>query len=283
MSLFSARDRYINFGEGERRRTGIGVRVGYPFPLDPRWTRWYVGYSIAETSYKEAEGQTGTIFNQPDALQSTVSTGLVRSTLDHPLFPTIGSRQSLDLEFNGGPLGGDGDFQKYEASSNWFVPVGTLGGDAPGARPVRFTLGLSANMGVLMGDPTRFPFERYWMGGVQFGKPLRGYDETTITPTGYVDRNSPGVSLTSRFGDAYLRLSAEYAVRFNDNLSLGLFYDAGNVWNEPSEIDPTRLFRGAGVGLMLVTPFGPIGLDYAYGFDKDVPGWQLHFKFGQMF
>ena len=43
------------------------------------------------------------------------------------------------------------------------------------------------------------------------------------------------------------------------------------------------MLRGAGVGVMLVTPFGPLGLDYAYGFDKDVPGWQLHFKFGQGF
>ena len=49
------------------------------------------------------------------------------------------------------------------------------------------------------------------------------------------------------------------------------------------EINPTRLFRGAGVGAMLVTPFGPIGLDYAYGFDKTRPSWQLHFKFGQGF
>ena len=26
--------------------------------------------------------------------------------------------------------------------------------------------------------------------------------------------------------------------------------------------------------------FGPIGLDYAYGFDKTEPGWQLHFNLG---
>jgi outer membrane protein insertion porin family len=80
-----------------------------------------------------------------------------------------------------------------------------------------------------------------------------------------------------------MRGSAELAVRFTDNISVGLFYDAGNVWLEPSEMNPTRLLRGAGIGLMLVTPFGPLGLDYAYGFDKDKPGWQLHFKFGQGF
>ena len=39
--------------------------------------------------------------------------------------------------------------------------------------------------------------------------------------------------------------------------------------------------RGAGLGVQLVTPFGPIGLDYAYGFDKTRPGWQLHFRMGQ--
>ena len=45
---------------------------------------------------------------------------------------------------------------------------------------------------------------------------------------------------------------------------------------------PTSLVTGCnrGIGLQLVTPFGPIGLDYAYGFDKTLPGWQLHFRFG---
>jgi outer membrane translocation and assembly module TamA len=94
---------------------------------------------------------------------------------------------------------------------------------------------------------------------------------------------SADIPLEERFGDAYLRLSAEYAIRFNDNLSVGLFYDAGNVYADPRDFDSTRLMRGAGVGVMLVTPFGPIGLDYAYGFDKTKPGWQLHFKFGQGF
>lgn len=283
VSLFSSRDRFFRSAEGERRRTGVGFRVGYPFPLDPRWTRLYVGYSISETSYEEDRGFSGTIFSLEDALQSTISTGMLRTTLDHPTFPTVGSRQSIDVEFTGGPLGGDGDFQKYSASSAWFVPVGSVGGDAPGSRPIRFTLGLGAETGALFGDAGRFPFERYLMGGVQFGRSLRGYDETTITPDGYIPRGVRGVELADRFGDAYLKLSAEYDVRFNDNLSLGVFYDAGGVWDHASEFDPTRLFRGAGVGVMLVTPFGPIGLDYAYGFDRTVPGWQLHFKFGQMF
>jgi outer membrane protein insertion porin family len=205
-----------------------------------------------------------------------------RFNLDHPMFPTSGTRQEIEVDFNGGILGGNGDFQKVTLNGAWWVPVGKIGGSVPGSRPIRFALGLSAETGALFGNASRFPFERFWMGGVQFGRPLRGYEETTVTPEGYFDRNA-NIPLENRFGDSYLRLSAEYAIRFNDNLSISTFYDAGNVWRTPAEINPTRLFRGAGIGAMLVTPFGPLGLDYAYGFDKTRPGWQLHFKFGQGF
>jgi len=61
------------------------------------------------------------------------------------------------------------------------------------------------------------------------------------------------------------------------------------VWERPEEFDPTRLFRGAGIGLSTVTPLGPLGLDWAYGFDRvDAfgrrdPQFQLHFRLGQLF
>jgi outer membrane protein insertion porin family len=286
LSLFSARDRFITFSEGRRRRTGVSARVGVPLPRDPR-SRLTVGYSVSRTTYEDFEDEeTSSLFSLPPGLQSTMTVGLQRFNLDHPMFPTSGTRQEIEANLSGGPLGGDGDFQKYTVSGAWYVPVGRLGGNTPGSRPIRMTLGLSAEGGALFGDATRFPFERFWMGGVQFGRPLRGYEETTITPTGYVPRCSGGANcppLEDRFGDAFLRLSAEYAIRFNDNLSISAFYDAGGVWREPAEINPARLLRGAGVGAMLVTPFGPLGLDWAYGFDKDRPGWQLHFKFGQGF
>jgi outer membrane protein insertion porin family len=286
LSLFSSRDRFFSFREGRRRRTGAGFRFGVPVPGD-RLTRASIGYSLSRTTYEEFENASS-IFSLPPGLQSTVTLGFTRNNLDHPVFPTAGTNQDFEASFSGGVLGGNGDFQKYTVNGQWYVPVGSLGGGQPGARPIRFTLGLSLDGGALFGDATRFPFDRFYMGGVQFGRPLRGYDETTITPAGYYPRCTFGTAgcdlpLAERFGNAYLRLSAEYAVRFNDNISLGAFYDAGNVWRKPAEINPTRLLRGAGVGLMLVTPFGPLGLDYAYGFDKDVPGWQLHFKFGQGF
>ena len=77
-----------------------------------------------------------------------------------------------------------------------------------------------------------------------------------------------------------MTIGAEYALRVSSSISISAFYEAGGVWRHPSEVDPSRMFRGAGLGLQLVTPFGPFGLDYAYGFDRDVPGWQFHFRMG---
>jgi outer membrane protein insertion porin family len=283
LSLFSSRDRFFRFSDGQRRRTGFGITAGTQLPRDIR-SRFSVGYTLARTTYEEFEqDQSPTLFSLPPGLQSTITLRLTRQTLDHPMFPTSGTRQEIEANINGGILGGNGDFQKYLVSGSWYVPVGQFGGSRPGSRPIRFTLGLTAETGALFGDASRFPFERFSLGGVQFGRPLRGYDETTITPRGYFPKDSREVPLEDRFGDSYLRLSAEYAIRFNDNISVGAFYDAGAVWDEPRDFNPTKLLRGAGVGIMLVTPFGPIGLDYAYGFDKRPPGWQLHFKFGQGF
>ncbi len=286
-SLFSARDRFFTFSEGQRRRTGGSFRFGLPMPTDRTGrTVLFVGYSLARTTYEKFEDQNSALFSLPPGIQSTISFDLVRNTLDSPIFPTAGTKQEFQADLNGGPLGGDANFQKYQVTGQWYVPVGQLGGSGLGSGGVRFALGLTAQAGWLFGNASRFPFERFWMGGVQFGLPLRGYDETTITPTGYIARCNATAGcppLEDRLGDSYMRLSAEYAARISSNLSLSLFYDAGGLYRTPREFDPTRLMRGAGIGASIVTPFGPLGFDYAYGFDKDKPGWQLHFKFGQGF
>jgi outer membrane protein insertion porin family len=241
----------------------------------------FTGYSVARTKYELfSDVEDTSLFGLPPGTQSTYLLGVVRNTVNHPLFPTVGSRLSWNLEANGGILGGDGDFTKHMVEGAWWVPVGSLGGGGTGGTGPQFALGLTLRAGAIFGDATRFPFDRFFMGGVQFGQQLRGYDETSITPFGFFEERAAGIQEGQRVGDAFLNLTAEYALRINDNASLSAFFDAGNVWAEPSDIDPSHLFRGAGIGAMLMTPFGPIGIDYAYGFDKPEPGWQFHFKMG---
>lgn len=284
LSLFNSTDRFYQFATGRRRRAGFVTRFGLPIPGSLR-TRFFVGYSLSRTSYESfRRSDDRSVFGLPPGLLSSLLLGITRQTLNHPLFPTSGSSQSWNVELNGGPLGGAGDFIKQTAEAQWVIPVGRVGGDGPGGGGIQFALGLGMKGGALFGDASGFPFESFWMGGVQFGETLRGYDETTITPRGYYPEGSAGgISQVERLGNAYFSATAEYKAILNSNLGLSAFYDVGNLWRGPRDINTSRLFRGAGFGVQLVTPFGPIGLDYAYGFDKPRPGWQLHFKMGPNF
>jgi outer membrane protein insertion porin family len=283
LSLFNSRDRFFQFASGRRRRLGANVRFGFPWQAS-LFTRLFVGYGISRTTYEQFNDTEDTsLFGRPPGVQSQLSLGVTRQTLDHPIFPTAGSRQNLSVEFNGGVLGGDGRFTRVLTDGSFWVPVGSLGGDGTLNSGIRMSLGLTLRGGAVFGNVDAFPFDRFWMGGVQFGQNLRGYDETSITPLGYFEERASGISDIDRLGNAFFSLTSAFAIRPSDQISLNLFYDAGNVWRTPGDFNPTRLFRGAGFGIQLVTPFGPIGLDYAYGFDKTTPGWQLHFRMGPGF
>ena len=283
ISLFNSRDRFFQFNTGQRRRVGADFRFGLPWP-NSRLTRLFIGYGISRTKYELfSDTEDSSLFGLPPGVQSKLSVGVTRQTLDHPLFPTVGSRQNINFETNGGILGGDGDFSRILGDASWYVPVGRIGGGGTPTGGVRMALGLTLRTGAVFGNADAFPFDRFWMGGVQFGQNLRGYDETAITPLGFFPERAEGIADIDRLGNAFFSFTAEYAIRVASQVSGSFFYDGGNVWRNPADIDPTRLFRGAGFGIQIVTPFGPLGLDYAYGFDKTAPGWQLHFRMGPGF
>jgi outer membrane protein insertion porin family len=282
-SLFRSGDRFVNFGNGRRLRTGGGVQFGMPVPGGLR-TRAFFGYTLSRTEYSSIEEQcdlgSSSIFCLPNATASTISMGITRDTKNHPLFPTAGARQTLSVEQTGGVLGGDGNYQKMSVLAEWWVPTGRLGS---GPRASQMALGLSARAGTIFGNVDLFPFERFYVGGVQFGQPLRGYQESSIGPRGYDIQCNARLELQC-LGDAYFTLTGEYALRLTDALSISAFGDAGNVFASVGEFNTTRLFRGAGIGATLVTPFlGAIGIDAAYGFDRPNPGWEIHFKLGSTF
>ena len=85
-----------------------------------------------------------------------MSAGVTRTTLNHPLFPTTGSRQSVNIDFTGGPLGGDGRFVKYTAEGSWWLPIATVGADesTPGSGTT-FALGMTMRFGALDRKSTR--------------------------------------------------------------------------------------------------------------------------------
>jgi outer membrane protein insertion porin family len=288
ISLRSARDQFSYLGLGRRRQTGGTLSFGTPF-FGSRWTRISVRYALFRDEYDSDDADLD--LEQRELLgvgtRSSIEFRLSRDTRNHPLFPTSGSRNSAALELTGGFLGGDGDYRKISFESSWHTPIARLVSD-PMRTPIDLTLGLGIVGGFIEGN-NPFYLERFFAGGVRYGPKLRGYDELTITPEGHVPREAAGFSQLDRVGEAYFILNASVGVRLGSSFFVNAFYDAGNVWATSHGLNPADLLRGFGIGVSLVTPMGPLGIDYAYGIDRrdflgnPDPGWKLHFRFGQVF
>ena len=110
VSLFNSRDRFFQFASGRRRRLVKFSVPGLPW-LGSQRTRVFLGCGLSRTKYELFDDVDDTsLFGRPPGIQSQLSLGITRSTLNHPLFPTLGSRQNVTIEQNGGFLGGDGNF-----------------------------------------------------------------------------------------------------------------------------------------------------------------------------
>ncbi len=289
ISLRSSRDQFTGFSLGDRRQTGGLTEVGLPL-LGLRTTRAFVGYSLFADRVRglDTAGFIGQRFSLFTGTRSTASFRIVQDSRNNPVFPTQGSRNQIGIRHTGGVLGGDGNYQKLDLTSDWFVPVGQIGGGAGSTSPpIELTFGLNFQAGLIFGDNPFFT-ERYFVGGTQAGIQLRGYDEASITPAGHIPNDSPFSDL-DRVGESFFKTGATFGIKLTSSIFASAFMDAGNVWLDSEQLNPTDLLVGAGFGVSLVTPFGPLGLDYAYGFDRrDLlgrpdPGWELHFKFGRVF
>ena len=290
VTLYRTMARYYIADLGRSLRTGGQVQVGFPVPFD-LWTRLFLSYAGEGVKFGNSGllGETQALYGN-NSFRSSLGVTLTRDTRVGTPFPTGGGSQSLSMSFTGGPLGGTSSFQRYTSETSAYVPIGQIGGTKPGQQPMVFVAGLSTRSGAVLGSTGPFFFsQEFALGGVQYGERLRGYEEFSITPNGYLIGTSTYNAQRSSFGKAFFATTAEIGLRMNQSLYVNTFFEAGNVWRRAREIDPTRLFRSLGLGASVITPFGPLGLDYAYGLDRldftgrRAPKWQLHFRFGQIF
>jgi outer membrane protein insertion porin family len=286
LTAYHSQTRYYVRDVGRQTRVGGQLQIGFPL-FGSRFSRLFTTYGAERVNYG-GEGLVSTI--------NCATISCARSTFglsyDHDTriglpFPTDGGHQSLGAQFNG--FIGGAKYNRYTAEVKHYATLWQFGGGAIGTEPITMMLGLSARAGAVFGDPGGFYIsQKFSLGGVQYGEPLRGYEEFSITPQGYVSSTSQTTAQATSFGSAFYTNSVELGLRFNQQIYLDAFYDAGNLWARPQDFNPTRLLRGAGFGGSVVTPLGPLGVDWGYGFDRTengvkAPKWQMHFKLGQLF
>jgi outer membrane protein insertion porin family len=211
-----------------------------------RGLRGDLRYRLESVRYSNVDPTLATSDVTPGRqLISTVTPVLTLDRRDNPLDPRRGSRHQASLETGSGLLGSDVEFVKGQLETAWFLDwppptVFALGG----------RLGLAAPYG---GSPALAIQDRFFAGGATT---VRGFREDRLGPLDA--RGNP------TGGNARVILNLEWRFPIWRWLGGALFIDSGAVTPEIADLRLDAFRTGAGGGLRLRTPVGPIRFDVGY-------------------
>jgi len=249
---FSSESYYVSFID---RRQGGSLTLGRRLPhLDN--VRFYATYSYLTTDLKGFD--TDTIYRkQPsNADIGRLSLILDRNALNNNIDPTDGTRQRAEVQLAGyGMFGGSYDFTKTNLQAWYFEPVyrGSYLAFKSRLRLMNFNQ-----------DDQLLISERYFLGG---NGSLRGYEVAAVGPRFKEDDGS----LTPIGGNKDFFFTVEYIVPLSEELGMkiGVFYDAGNVYNDYEDMDLGDLRQDWGVSLRWMSPMGPLSFGMAFPIDPE--------------
>lgn len=190
-------------------------------------------------------------------------------TRDNVFVPTEGINTGISFDVGGGPFGGDKDFTKIFAHLSTYHKM---------FKTSVVELKLRAGLADTFDNTDELPiYERFFAGGADT---IRGYRERKVGPIGSRDSEPLG-------GESLFVGNIEYTKPLGKVLKFALFYDVGNVWGKYNDFLSGKLYSGAGVGLRVKTPLGPISIDYGYPLDKepgeDKKSGRVHFNMSRGF
>lgn len=214
---------------------------------------------------------------------SSLTPSLTRDTRDSFLVPSRGGRASLACQVAGGIFGGDKDFIKTTLDLSHYISI--FSGHILG---FRYRAGTAQSYS----DTDIVPvYERFFLGG---SNTIRGFRYREVGPQG-IDPRTGLPNGEPVGGDSMMMASVEYTFPIFEMVRGAFFYDVGNVWTDKDwELEEPvfsgdwfrSLQSGAGFGLRLYLPIGPIKLDYAWPLvdeDWNKTGGRFHFNIGYAF
>ena len=234
----------------DRRYRGFDFTFGRPvndklshyITLKNRWDD-YKGWISGKNYETDEPYKSDNYVHNNFGLTRSIIVSRVLDTRDSNTNPSEGARYSLSGEFAG--LGGDFSFNKYTAEGRRYWKVGKSQVVA-----VRGMYGYGTG---------HIPeMQKYMAGGIDT---LRGYRDDQFK------------------GNRLFAATAEYRFPVAKRVMAALFADAGNAWDSSSFDFIKDLKFAYGLGIRIVTPFGPMRVDYGLGSQ----GGRTHFSFGGQF
>jgi translocation and assembly module TamA len=182
----------------------------------------------------------------------------VERRYDDIVHPTKGYRYGIETRGAATSLGSSASFLQFLANGDFLMPLGR--GFSVYSRGQAAT---SLQTDSLENLP---PSVRFFTGG---DMTVRGYAYESLGPTN---------ALGEVIGGKHLLVgSVEIEKAFSDLWGLAAFYDVGNAFDSFNQID---LKQGAGIGVRIYTPVGPIRLDLARQINVPNPDFRVHFSVG---
>lgn len=245
VNLFDWKHEYTNFTDDS-----VGGKLQLGHPLFEKW-RIYYGYLFKDTRLTDIDDNASQYIIQSENVrtESAVELSLVRDTFDKAFSPTEGSRNSVSVEYAGGPFAGDAQFTKVEGSSSWYFPLfWDLVFHVKGAAGQEFE-----------NETGKLPvYEHYFLGGMNS---IRGFDSASISPLDQGDKIG---------GDKmwYGTVSFIHPLVKSMGLDIEIFHDFGNVYGTDQSWDFSDYKKTAGVGILWASPLGPLRLAWGFNLDK---------------
>ncbi len=203
--------------------------------------------ATAASSILEQEGET--------FFESRITPNLVYDDQNRRFFPTSGTFWSIAPTISGGILGGNVDVFSFEAEFRQHHQIG----EYIRVRALRqLILSLRGNVRYIDSFEGDLPaFRRLYAGR---RRAVRGFHSNDLGP-----KDSQGEAIG---GLSAALASIELWHPFIGPTHVAAFLDAGNIWETHNAFDIGDLRYGAGFGLRLVTPIGPMRVDIGYKLDK---------------
>ncbi|SHH73867.1 outer membrane protein assembly factor BamA [Desulfofustis glycolicus] len=246
---------------------GGALRFGHPF-----WGKWrmYESYSYSDSTLTDVSEDASYIIRESQnvPVTSAVRVAFVRDTRDRLFGATEGSRNSIGVQYAGGPLAGDAQFTAVELESSWYVPA-----------PFGTIFHILGSVGQVWENETdKLPvYERFYLGGINT---IRGYKYGKVSPIDPETGDRIG-------GDRMWYVNTELVIPvFKEQGVYGVvFFDIGDSIAEDEDWTTNEVAKATGVEFRWLSPLGPFRLVWGYNLDpkNDEPETVWDFSIGGQF
>jgi len=254
------------YDDWDQDSTGGELSFGFPIKRIDKYTYGWAYYRYDDSDISNVDSDAAWDIREMEGQWVTSSIGgsIKRSSINRAENPSEGSINSISVEWAGGFLGGDNEFTKITAKTQWFFGV-----------TKKTVIMVQGRWGYIQKRGGKLPvYERFFLGGIDT---IRGFKYRHISPRDPKTGDRIG-------GNKMMVYNLEYRFPISNNQGLmGLiFFDAGNVYGSGETFSLSGIRRSVGLGVRWKSPMGTILIEWGYNLDKkeDEKGSKLDFSMG---